>query len=516
MLPIVAELTEPEWSWASRVGIGGLQKLIERLREIEGKLCSVTLCVAPPNAEFAAMFIEVLRRQVDAILQNPKPLPALLMPAEDNFSANTARGSFGRVEFIKKLIADTAQRYGVDEALALAVAEAESNFNPRAVSPKGAIGVMQLMPSTAKALGVDPFDVEQNIDGGIRYLRSLLERFRDVKLAVAAYNAGPNAVRKHRSIPPYPETRAYVERVMRLWEGYKAGGMWRARGNGIGAVLKVPLGIFEGEGGVCDCGGHLESAGCQGLMRAGGGYPIQLQHVRCDLVEASWLGVGVSSGEALCNAGIQGGVVSHSGCSLDDEQLDQAVEGESKASLGDKLNLSDRRGAVGEMSTMDSAGLVFQQCIHIAGSKGQVQSSWHESNGVGELAQLLGGEFDRGEWEARVSESDGEHRFIAQADGRVKGVIGVRVSTRDGEVNVRIVVNDHSVRAALTLDASLLQQRLAAHGLMLRSFVVTGCSSVVHLLQGAEHLLAISKPIRSRFTETQNASEPISAISFLA
>jgi len=94
------------------------------------------------------------------------------------------------------------------------VARAESGFNPRAVSRAGALGLMQIMPSTARGLNVDPLDPAQAVDGAARLLASHLDRFGTVELALAAYNAGPNAVARHGGIPPYSETRTYVQRVM--------------------------------------------------------------------------------------------------------------------------------------------------------------------------------------------------------------------------------------------------------------------------------------------------------------
>jgi soluble lytic murein transglycosylase-like protein len=114
-------------------------------------------------------------------------------------------------------IKEAAARYAVSEDLVAAVIEVESQFNPRAVSHRGAQGLMQLMPATAASLGVrDPFDPRENIHGGVRHLRWLMDRFdHDVPVVLAAYNAGEHAVVKNRGVPPSRETRDYVRRVMR-------------------------------------------------------------------------------------------------------------------------------------------------------------------------------------------------------------------------------------------------------------------------------------------------------------
>ena len=124
----------------------------------------------------------------------------------------------------EKAILSASERYGVDPYLVKAVIKIESNFNPRAISSKKAMGIMQLIPETASIYGVkDPFDPEDNIDGGVRHLRDLMEYFSgDIELVLAAYNAGKDAVVKYGfDIPPYPETEAYVEKVLAYYKRIK-------------------------------------------------------------------------------------------------------------------------------------------------------------------------------------------------------------------------------------------------------------------------------------------------------
>ena len=115
---------------------------------------------------------------------------------------------------LKDYLLQQANRYGIPTRMALNLVQQESGFNQGAVSPKGALGMAQLMPGTAKELGVDPSDPYQNIEGGMRYLRQQYDRFGDWSLAAAAYNAGPGAVQKYGGIPPFEETQNYVPIVM--------------------------------------------------------------------------------------------------------------------------------------------------------------------------------------------------------------------------------------------------------------------------------------------------------------
>ncbi len=129
---------------------------------------------------------------------------------------------------ISKMVDDAARANGVDPLLVHSVIRAESAYNPFAVSTKGARGLMQLMPDTARTLGVtDSFDVQQNIEAGVRYLKQLQDLYHDDRLALAAYNAGPKAVeRYHSDVPPYPETQQYVKKVGAYYkEAQKAAGI---------------------------------------------------------------------------------------------------------------------------------------------------------------------------------------------------------------------------------------------------------------------------------------------------
>ena len=157
----------------------------------------------------------------------------LLRPLRKNISLAPTPTGDPVLDRYGPLIDRAAEAHQVDSALVSAVIQAESSGNPKAVSPAGAKGLMQLMDTTAADLGVRKvFDPAENIDSGTRYLRQLLDRFGDTKLALAAYNAGPGTVERHRGVPPYPETEQYIEKVMDKYARYrsmKAEGIPKAR-----------------------------------------------------------------------------------------------------------------------------------------------------------------------------------------------------------------------------------------------------------------------------------------------
>lgn len=152
-------------------------------------------------------------------------------PAPGTGRGGAKRGSLPPVEVVR-LVDASARRHAVEAELVHAVIRAESGYDGSAVSPAGAMGLMQLMPGTAELVGVaDAFEPGQNIEGGVRYLRMMLDRFGDTSLALAAYNAGPGAVDEHRGIPPFRETEDYVDRVLRYRdEFYYTGALARVRG----------------------------------------------------------------------------------------------------------------------------------------------------------------------------------------------------------------------------------------------------------------------------------------------
>jgi soluble lytic murein transglycosylase-like protein len=166
---------------------------------------------------------EIRRRFVDVGLQAP-PLSPSTSNVSPSFGDALQKARKSRFvpcpRDLEPIIASAAEKYGVDPAVVKAVIRVESGFNPRSSSRVGAQGLMQLMPGTARALGVDALDPAQNIDGGVRYLKRQLDRFGSLDLALAAYNAGPGNVLKYGGVPPFSETRHYVTEALQHVQSY--------------------------------------------------------------------------------------------------------------------------------------------------------------------------------------------------------------------------------------------------------------------------------------------------------
>ena len=177
--------------------LSSLDIALQRIGAIENRIQSLDSLVKVPDSDFQ----KILDTKIEAKSNN----------------TNVSRTE------IDNLISKYADKNGLDEDFVKAVINQESGFNPNATSHCGAMGLMQLMPSTAQGLGVkDAYNPEQNIEGGTKYLKGLMDRFgNDKQLALAAYNAGPNAVKKYGGIPPYAETQNYVKKVLSKYDTYK-------------------------------------------------------------------------------------------------------------------------------------------------------------------------------------------------------------------------------------------------------------------------------------------------------
>ncbi|PIE54311.1 MAG: lytic transglycosylase [Dethiosulfovibrio peptidovorans] len=173
-----------------------------------------------PSASFEAHLQDQSQKtgQIQTVTAQP------LLPSEGEALSgigSVIKSRLGQdIKNIKDLVGVIAQRYGVDEKLVRSVISVESAWRPDALSSKGARGLMQLMPGTARMLGVDPDDPVQNIEGGVKYLSMLSEKYKgNLEKILAAYNAGPSRVDQYDGIPPYRETENYVRKVLRLYQG---------------------------------------------------------------------------------------------------------------------------------------------------------------------------------------------------------------------------------------------------------------------------------------------------------
>ena len=198
------------------MNLTGLDITLQRINAIENRFQSLMSYGVQPDSDF--------QKILDSSISNKKD--------------TTSRSE------INELIEKYADKNGLDSDFVKAVIKQESGFNPNATSKCGAMGLMQLMPSTAQGLGVtNAYDAEQNIEGGTKYLKGLMDRFDNNKsLALAAYNAGPNAVKKYGGIPPYMETQNYVKSVLSNYDKMKASGV----GVNEGVNEGVKAGVYGG------------------------------------------------------------------------------------------------------------------------------------------------------------------------------------------------------------------------------------------------------------------------------
>ena len=169
------------------------------------------------TTNFGSLLLDPKLKQVNAniIKQTPQITSANALQEATAIQANQTPQQASKSQILN-VVSQISKKHGVDEKLVQALIKQESGFNPKAKSKAGAMGLMQLMPSTAKNLGVkDPYNTVQNVEGGVKYLKSMLNKYNgNVILALAAYNAGPNAVDKYSGVPPYKETQNYVRNIL--------------------------------------------------------------------------------------------------------------------------------------------------------------------------------------------------------------------------------------------------------------------------------------------------------------
>ena len=207
---------------------GGKEAAIQRLAVIKARVNSIERQLNPEATQNAekSTFAEVLKSSKANVFRVAKQEKAQSAnPIQSTSSTDNIKVPAGK-SHILSLISQVCKKYNMDEKLVKAVIKQESGFQPEVMSHCGAMGLMQLMPETASSMGVmNAFNPEENIMGGTKYLKGLLDRFGGNKaLALAAYNAGPGAVQRYGGIPPYEETQNYVKSVLAHYEKFKSGG----------------------------------------------------------------------------------------------------------------------------------------------------------------------------------------------------------------------------------------------------------------------------------------------------
>ena len=206
------------------------------ITQIQDRIASIEALYGPTRGRAQGEFAAALNSQLQKLAAPPEDAQQAkrkaVMNSQKNDSYNRKQNNVDSKERsvaaadttlvhpqLQRLIQEAAKKYNLDPKLVSAIAEVESGGNQSAVSAAGAVGVMQLMPDTANGLGVNPYDTGENVEGGAKYLRELLDTFEgDLKKAIAAYNAGPNAVKIYGDVPPYPETQAYVNNVLDIYQ----------------------------------------------------------------------------------------------------------------------------------------------------------------------------------------------------------------------------------------------------------------------------------------------------------
>jgi len=204
-------------------------------RETVGSVTRLYLGAGKDYVDIATAQIERFEKDQALVV-----VPATVTAAASPISARLAKPQAAKPQDLKEVINTISDQHHLDPDFISSVIHAESGFNPRAVSPKGAQGLMQLMPGTASKLGVsNAFDPRANVEGGTRYLSELLERYNfDVIKALAAYNAGPHRVQQYGGVPPYYETRTYVARIVRDYNRKKIAERKAAAANAKAARTK--------------------------------------------------------------------------------------------------------------------------------------------------------------------------------------------------------------------------------------------------------------------------------------